>query len=1000
MTSQRIAIRVVVLCLFATASLRAQSGSASAANSGTSVSVVPRLIKFSGVIGPQVTQINDNETLKDLSGTPIMVAFSLYELQEGGGPLWSEAQKVQLDEQGRYTVLLGATQPEGLPLDLFTSGQALWVGVQPQLPGAGEQPRVLLVSVPYALEAGDAATLGGKPASAYLLAQPVEGLAPAVSQTAGAAGTGVKAPSPEVSTLLRPAVLTATQNYIPVMTDNSGSLGNSVMYQNGSSIGIGTLTPGAQLDLLSSGESVNFGPGTIGFPSPAAVPNGGSLTGRGTTSNYRFAIQDGTGRVNQYWNAYANTSGTTHSYYVTGEPAVRMNWGGTGQGTIRFQVAPAGTAGQPINWTEALFVDNTGRMGIANVTPAAQLDVRGSAESLYFGAGSIGFSTPASVPTGGSLVGRGSTSNYRFAIQDGTGRVNQYWNAYANPSGTHTYYVTGEPAVRMNWGGTGQGTIRFQVAPAGTAGQAIPWTEGLFMDNSGNVGLGTITPAAKLDVAGNINSSGTVSAASFSGSGAGLTGVGTVTSVGSGAGLTGGPITTTGTLSIASGGVSDAMLANPYSGVGTCAAGKVVTGLGRNAAPSCITAGTVTSVGTGLGLTGGPITSSGTLSIDTSVVPQLGAATNTFSGSIVASSFSGNGSGLTNVNALNANELGGLTPDSYVKHGSPNAFSAIQTLAPTGTATSGVPYSSYALNHQASSWDGSQAVTQNLVWEAEGSGSSNTGTLNLLYATGPNPTTFAETGLSIGAAGDLSTVDSAVGNSNFIPVAISAVASDVSSANTGISGAANGPSGTGVVGDAENGGAAIGVWGMSSSGYAGEFTGNLDVTGTLTAATKNFKIDDPSDPANKYMYHASVESSEMVNIYSGNVTLDDSGEATVQVPAWLETLNGDFRYQLTCIGGYAPVYIAEEIAHGQFRVAGGKPGMKVSWQVTGVRQDAFARAHPLQVEVDKPEKEKGFYIHPELYGAGKDKSIQWANHPEQMKRMAARQAKAAESKRQ
>jgi len=126
------------------------------------------------------------------------------------------------------------------------------------------------------------------------------------------------------------------------------------------------------------------------------------------------------------------------------------------------------------------------------------------------------------------------------------------------------------------------------------------------------------------------------------------------------------------------------------------------------------------------------------------------------------------------------------------------------------------------------------------------------------------------------------------------------------------------------------------------------------------------------------MYHASVESSEMVNIYSGNVTLDNKGEATVQVPAWLETLNGDFRYQLTCIGGFAPVYIAEEIGHGQFKVAGGKAGMKVSWQVTGVRQDAFARAHPLQVEVEKPANERGYYVHPELYGAGKEKSILWA----------------------
>ena len=90
--------------------------------------------------------------------------------RRAAAPLWSESQKVQLDEQGRYVVLLGATSPDGLPLDFFTSGKALWLGVQPQLSGAGELPRVLLVAVPYALKASDSDTLGGKPASAYALA--------------------------------------------------------------------------------------------------------------------------------------------------------------------------------------------------------------------------------------------------------------------------------------------------------------------------------------------------------------------------------------------------------------------------------------------------------------------------------------------------------------------------------------------------------------------------------------------------------------------------------------------------------------------------------------------------------------------------------------------------------------------------------------------------------------------------------------------------------------
>ena len=93
----------------------------------------------------------------------------------------------------------------------------------------------------------------------------------------------------------------------------------------------------------------------------------------------------------------------------------------------------------------------------------------------------------------------------------------------------------------------------------------------------------------------------------------------------------------------------------------------------------------------------------------------------------------------------------------------------------------------------------------------------------------------------------------------------------------------------------------------------------------------------------------------MANLYSGNVTLDDSGRALVILPSWFQALNKDFRYQLTCVGGYSPVYIAKEIQNNRFEIAGGKSGMKVSWQVTGILQDAFARAHPLQVEQEKPQ---------------------------------------------
>jgi len=123
----------------------------------------------------------------------------------------------------------------------------------------------------------------------------------------------------------------------------------------------------------------------------------------------------------------------------------------------------------------------------------------------------------------------------------------------------------------------------------------------------------------------------------------------------------------------------------------------------------------------------------------------------------------------------------------------------------------------------------------------------------------------------------------------------------------------------------------------------------------------------------------------MKNIYDGVATLDAQGEAVVQLPEWFEALNRDFRYQLTCIGGYAPVYIADEIVNNQFRIAGGKPGLKISWQVTGIRQDAWANAHRIPVEEAKPAKEQGYYLHPELFGAPEEKGTAWGNHPEQMR---------------
>jgi hypothetical protein len=161
-----------------------------------------------------------------------------------------------------------------------------------------------------------------------------------------------------------------------------------------------------------------------------------------------------------------------------------------------------------------------------------------------------------------------------------------------------------------------------------------------------------------------------------------------------------------------------------------------------------------------------------------------------------------------------------------------------------------------------------------------------------------------------------------------------------------------------------NTGDGIGVYGHSESGKAGHFSGPVEVIGYLTKSGGGFKIDHPVDPANKYLSHSFVESPDMKNVYDGTVILDANGEAWVDLPEWFEALNEDFRYQLTCIGGFAPVYIAQEIQDNRFQIAGGTPGLKVSWQVTGIRHDAYAEAHRFPVEEDKPEEEQGTYLHP------------------------------------
>jgi hypothetical protein len=164
------------------------------------------------------------------------------------------------------------------------------------------------------------------------------------------------------------------------------------------------------------------------------------------------------------------------------------------------------------------------------------------------------------------------------------------------------------------------------------------------------------------------------------------------------------------------------------------------------------------------------------------------------------------------------------------------------------------------------------------------------------------------------------------------------------------------------------------------SGYAGYFQGNVHVTGNLSAAgTKPFRIDHPLDPANKYLCHFSMESPEVKNIYDGVINLAGNGEATVQLPNYFSALNtGDFRYQLTAIGAAMPnLHVAQEISTNIFRIAGGQPGGKVSWQITAFRNDPYIRDHQPQAEVEKTGDERGNYLYPQGYGITENQGLRY-----------------------
>lgn len=299
----------------------------------------------------------------------------------------------------------------------------------------------------------------------------------------------------------------------------------------------------------------------------------------------------------------------------------------------------------------------------------------------------------------------------------------------------------------------------------------------------------------------------------------------------------------------------------------------------------------------------------------------------------------------------------------------------------------GVSGSTSSITNGSTGVIGYEGATTGQVNGVTGTTASSTGNGVFGNATATSGLAFGVNGYSASPSGvGLHGVNTASGGA-----AIQGFATATSGASFGVSGFSASPSGTGVLATNSSTGEFVNLAGptpfiidahtttttlfsVDSSGN-GFLDGNLAVKGKLTKGSGSFKIDHPLDPANKYLSHSFVESPDMMNVYNGNITTDRHGLATVTLPDYFEALNQDFRYQLTVIGQFAQAIVKREIENNRFTIKTDKPSVKVSWQVTGIRHDAYADAYRIPVEENKPSQEQGHFLHPELFGASEQQAI-------------------------
>ena len=801
--SRSLSVCAVVIFITFNLALGAQSQEAPVTSTPAANASLPSVIRFSGKA--------TDSTAKSASGLT-GVTFALYEQETGGPALWLETQNVPLDATGHFSALLGATKPEGLPAEIFFSGQARWIGVQ--VSGQPEQPRVMLLTVPYAMKAGDAATVGGLPPSAFMLAT-----------HAAPSATVTNTITPGSATPVASLTGTGTANFVPLWTSSS-ALANSVLFQTGTGstakIGIGNTAPSATLDVsgaatirgllnLPNSANATAAAGAISRPLGLVASTFNSSTS--TASNQVFHWQ-----AEPVGNNTATPSATLNLLFATApaaaaETGLKINSKGVitfasgqtfpgGSGTITGVTAGTGLTGGGTSGVVTLNLDSSKvpELGTSNNFTAPQ-QFQGNA----------GFGT---TPSGNGYIplSVGSASSF------GT------WLSLGNSSaGGHTWNIISAASENA--------------------------------EGAGNFGITDLTGKSTIWLEGNTNTAN---------------------------------LTATGS---AGGAIIDADVQGKNNGANT-------PGLRFGGAAS------------GEGIASNRVAGENGfgLQLFTEFIPRI---------SILQS-------GKVAVGITNPNEQLDVWATS-------SAYDALASYGGNATNGSG----------------------------AYGS--------NALYGLGGN--------------GDL-TSTSSVGGSGIL-------------AEGGMGGLQDGAGGIFYGGNHSTYGDGILAYSGSANSWAGFFTGNVGITGITAGVASAFRIDHPLDPANKYLSHSAVQSPDMLNIYNGNVVTDANGDAVVVLPEWFETLNRDFRYQLTVIGQFAQAIIGREVANHQFTIKTDKPGVKVSWLVTGIRQDAWANAHRIPVEEQKSAIERGHYLNPELYGAGEEAGIQSARHPQVMKKLRKMRAQAA-----